>query len=407
MIAAEAFRLGVTPPGGVGWYTVGRADLFAAVKEDLAGLETGGRMRLVIGDYGAGKSHLLAWIREQALAAGFVVGEAALDDHDVTPAQPKRLYRALVTSLRYPERPERPMGLTPLIERLLVTPGWPRPRDHERHHRYVDTAVACVAAARAKGALDLEAEVVDWIEGQPFDDSKGTNARLRGLRGAPWLLALPDYRTFGHVYAYLLGGLACAARDAGWRGLVLLVDEAEFYELLSRGHREHAKNVLAALALATRGPGRVCFDPASLKLGGHDVHRKLPAVYAPDQPLYAVTALTPVDRMRELLASLVPLEQVAIELAPLVPADYAELFARITSAYPVPDERRGLLERLGPAMGKALHAGVASGALYSPRAVLKVIVEFLDVVRLEPGHAQRLAQELVRGLVPGPLVPVR
>jgi len=398
-LCAEAFRLGVTPPGGVDWYTVGRGALLSAVREDLAALSRGGRMRLVIGDYGCGKSHLLAWIREHALAQGFVVGEAALDDHDVTPAQPKRLYRALVSGLRYPEAPARPQGLGPLLERLLQTPGYPRPRDDERHHRYIDPAVAGLAAARDKDRPEVEALVREWLEGQPFDDSKSTNSRLRGLK-APWLMALPDYRTFGHVYGYLLGGLAVAVRDAGWRGLVLLVDEAEFYELLSSSHREHARTVLAALALATRGPEHVCFDPATLRLGGHEVHRKLPAVYARDQPLYAVAALTPVDRMRELLATLVPLEQVAVELAPLTAADYAELFARVGAACPLPAERRALLAQVSPAMGRALHAGVGSGALASPRAVLKVIVELLDLVRLRPAAAPLFARDLVTAIVP-------
>ena len=403
-LCAEAFRLGVTPPGGVDWYTVGRAELFAAVREDLAALETGGRMRLVIGGYGSGKSHLLAWIRERALAEGFVVGEAALDDHDVTPAQPKRLYRALATSLRYPEAPDRAQGLLPLLERLLRSPGYPRERGAEGHHRYLDPALACLKAAREKALYEAEVLALDWLEGQPFDDSRSTNARLRGIR-TPWLPALPDYRTFGHVYAYLLGGLAAAARDAGWRGLVLLVDEAEFYELLSRQHREHAKNVLASLALATRGPGHVCFDAETLKRGGQASHREIPAVYREGQPLYAVAALTPVDRMRELLASLVPLEQVAVELAPLAPADYAELFARVTAAYPVPPERRELLAQVAGTMGRALHAGVGSGALASPRAVLKAIVELLDVVRLRPAAAKTFAQELVRAIVPAtPLI---
>jgi hypothetical protein len=413
-VSNEAFRLGVTPPGGVAWYTVGRAAALAAVCEDLD--EGSGRMRLLVGDYGAGKSHLLAWIREKALAQGWLVGEAALDDVDVTPAQPKRLYRALLSGLRYPERPERALGLAPLLERLLETPGYPRASDDPAHHRYLDPALACLLAAKERERPELEALVVDWLEGQPASESKSHNARLAGLfRGAKEgsklaaaraargtrLLALPDYRTFGHVYAYVLGGLAAAARDAGWRGIALLVDEAEFYELLRGEQREHAKNVLACLALATRGPGRVCFDVEKLRRGGQPAHRKLPAVYAADQPLYAAVALTPVERMRELLAELVPLEQCTTELEPLSSADYAQLFARVTERYPVPFERAALLTRLAPVMGRALHAAVASGALATPRAVLKVIVEFLDVVRLAPAHAAAFARDLVNFTAPG------
>jgi hypothetical protein len=404
----EALRLGVIPAGHVQWYTVGRDEVLAAVRRDLDATATRGQMRILVGDYGTGKSHLLEWIREEALARGFLVGSVALDDREVTCAHPKRIYRRLVADMAYPERtgsgigsgsPHR-AGLAPLLDELLATGEFPRDGGRPDFHPYLDAALHKLAAARAKKLYDQEELVIEWIEGHPSAESETTNHILRALRG-PRLPAMPDYRTFGHVYGYLLGGLACVARRAGYSGLVLLLDEAEFFQTLSKANQAFARHVLACLALASRGANRVCFEAAALVKGGQAAHRKFPFVSSEDQPLYTVVCLTPVEQIRAILGALVPFEQVSVELAPLAPADYQELFRRLTAAYPVPERQRALLDALAEPMGKALFAGVQVDALRNPRAVMKLIVEFLDVLRHVPERAMRFVDDLMTGLFPG------
>ncbi|MBI4863808.1 MAG: DUF2791 family P-loop domain-containing protein [Candidatus Riflebacteria bacterium] len=387
----EALRLGVIPGSRVGEYTVGRDALFDQLGRDLDGLDSAGQFRVIMGDYGSGKSHALEWLREEAISRGFLTASAELDDREVTWANPKRVYRALMDGLAYPDLGRSAHGLAPLVDRLLRTGGSPLPPSDERYHRYLDPAVDNLARARERGDEDLEQRILDWIGGQPSEDSESWNRALGCLRG-PNLLALADFRTFSHIYAYLLGGVASRAREVGYKGLVLLLDEAEFFQALSRENREHASHLIACLALAARGERRVCFDPATLPKGGQPVHRLVPFVYREGQPLYVVVALTPVDEMRDLLGRLLPLDQVVLELSRLTPRDYQTLFQRIVGLYPVPVEQRGLLAELAAPMGK-------TEAVTAPLAerILTERWEGLAVVYVSPTRA--LVNDLYRRLL--------
>jgi hypothetical protein len=357
-------------------------------------------MRVLMGGYGAGKSHLLEWLREEGASRGFLVAQVSLDDREITPAHPKRVYRELLSSMAYPDLPSSERGLLPLLEKALSRGCFPRSRNRENYHRYLDPAMLGVARARALGDSDLLTQVLEWIEGQPFTDSSSFNRLVSRLKG-PRFLALPDFRTFSHVYAYVLGGIASLSREVGYSGLMVLIDEAEFYQTLSRIDRSHARHLLACLAVAALGPGGVCFDPSQLFKGGMSVHRQIPFVHESDQPLYVVVSLTPVPEIVDTLSSLVPIERVALELVPLTPADYQGLFKKVVALYPVPGAQRPLLESLADPIGRALFAGVETGALSTPRAVLKLVIEFLDILRYRPAGCPRFTQELVARLFGG------
>jgi hypothetical protein len=47
-------------------------------------------------------------------------------------------------------------------------------------------------------------------------------------------------------------------------------------------------------------------------------------------------------------------------------------------------------------MGEFLHAALSSGAIGNPRAVLKLLVEFLDICRLAPHHLGAVLDDLGR-----------
>jgi len=75
--AIEALRYGIPPDGYITEFTVGRAEEISILTETLDGPEHG--VLLVQGNYGAGKSHLLRLVREEALEAGYVVSLVSLD----------------------------------------------------------------------------------------------------------------------------------------------------------------------------------------------------------------------------------------------------------------------------------------------------------------------------------------
>jgi hypothetical protein len=117
----EAMRLGVVPSSSIDVYTVGRDVEVGQVQADLGKAKTGdGAVRAFLGDYGTGKTHLLQLAEERALEENFVTAQVVLDPRETPPSHPKRVYRDLVNSLQFPDRPhDDQAGLAPLFVRAV------------------------------------------------------------------------------------------------------------------------------------------------------------------------------------------------------------------------------------------------------------------------------------------------
>jgi hypothetical protein len=365
----EALRLGVVPPHGLLALTVGREAELARIQALLS--EEAGLL-LVSGHYGHGKSHLLETASELALEQGYAVARCAFNPLEQPPSHPLRLYRALMADLRWPGRESR--GLRPLVEQLeqrpVPTHRWLSPLRHAALH-----------------APDLLDELVDFAEGRGGEAAE-LSRRLRrcGYRGEA-LLALPDYRTFGQIMAHLLGGVACWARAAGHRGLVLALDEAECVERLDAEARALAEEVLCWLALACLPEGAVPFEESALYRGGRPVHRLVEARYHAVQPLIALCAFTPHPALDTLLEGFSP-AGARWTLSPLSPAALCALIGPLGEQHQrcfrhrvEADVQRAVEERLRRA--------VAEGHLSSPRELARAVVESWDMLAAEPVQAMR------------------
>jgi len=281
----EALRLGVVPAEHAREYTVNRKKEMANLEELFA---DGQGMRLIWSDYGGGKTHLLDLAGHQALTENFLMGRLVLDPSEVPASHPQRLFSAFISSLRYPGQLEQ--GWRPLFERLQGCKEHLDPAGRS-FSRYLSPVLHTL------GSGDEEAIgwVSDYIEGYPMDMGELSKVvRLAGWRG-PGLMALSNFRTYGRVYTRLLGTLACWARDAGFRGLVLLMDEMEYLDFLPAGLRHLASEVLKHFAAATLGEGQLRFDQNELYRGGHQIHRAIDIRHQDDQPLIAMMALTPLE----------------------------------------------------------------------------------------------------------------
>lgn len=392
----EALRLGTVPRGGLRAYTVGRDRDREAVLSALDPVpDARGRLRVVVGDYGTGKTHLMECVRLEALERGWAVGTATLDSRETTPAHPRRVYASLVRSLTLPgSGAGEPGGLGALFDAVSDHPGGPPAAGGCGDHRYLGPALHYYA--RLADRPELRELLMEWLEGQPGERSNERNDLLHRAVPGPRLLALPDYRTFAAPYAYLLGGIACLCRDAGSRGLCLLLDEAEFYAALDAEHRAFADNLFGCLALATVGEEGARRGEEALARGGQEVHRRLPLRHRADQPLACVFFLTPHPQGLQALDQWVDLSRHAVELAPLRPAHYAELYERVHRVYSEAHPGFSLPGEVVQPMGEFLHAAVSTRAIENPRGVLKLLVEFLDLCRLAPHHVGAVLDDLGR-----------
>lgn len=423
-LTLEAMRLGVVPSADLFAYTVGRARELDLIDRDLAqAAERGGAVRAFLGDYGTGKTHLLELIQNRALREGFLVARVTVDSRETTPSHPKRIYRGLVRSLRYPEQTrEEALGLRPLLlkgsqsqqvsERFCLERkrrGSIGERLEEGAHLYLTPALQYFRTlSHLKGdkkprpepivaaALDL---ATDWIEGHPTISNQVIDTILaRALGRRDKIYSLLDFRPWARIYGYLLNGLSTLARQVGYKGLVLLVDEAEFYSMLSAENREFAEGVFKALTYAAVG-GRhtdkepLPFDKADLDRGGYGIQQSLPTVYDQRAGLYTVFAMTPNPDGMAALHSAVPMSRTH-ELSPLGREDYVELASKVCDFYASSRPDWALPEALVTPLGKVISGLIGSGLVENPRQAVKFIIDFIDIVRYRPERIGQVIKNL-------------
>ena len=398
----EALRVGVAPRQLVELYTVGREREMALVDADLDQVPGGGAARVFLGDYGAGKTHMLECIEERALRRNLLVARVTLDEREVAASHPRRVYRALVQNLAYPDRVDRP-GLEPLLEAACEKnlDRWLR-RGSPRHHHYLSPALAYFRELREpQKDRPLRESLLDWLEGHPTVSNTELGPALRratGLRGQR-LYALQDHRTLAHLYAYLLGGISVLARDLGYAGLAVLFDEAEFYSLLSGQGREFANLLFGYYAAAALGPEKVAFDIHSAARGGHLVHRSFPPIFAPVQGIYCVFALTEDPVGLQALQTILG-EEYFTRLTPLDLEHFQELCRRVLELYRRTYPAFTAADQVDRPMGEVVYQGVERGVFENPRQVLKFVVELLDYSRLCRDRIPEYVREL-RGHLTG------
>jgi hypothetical protein len=387
----EALRLGTVPADGLDLYTVGRERELAAAEADLAEcVRAGGSARVVLGDYGSGKTHLLEHIAARALAEGFVVARASLDPVDVPASHPRRVYRPLASELAYPGG-ETARGVLPLLERAVASDEARRRFLTEGRHLYLTPALKLFEALGA----DASGPLCDWLEGSPQAFTPELNEQF-GLHGEDRLPALLDYRPWAHIYAHLLSGMAGMARAAGWRGLVVLLDEGELFRALNAENRAFAERLFRALMAAALPVSELPFAPASEPRGGYGPLKDLPHRWAADCPLYVALAMTPLREADDVLAGLVRPGRVT-ELTPLGATDYRELARKLVTLYvPRHPPLAGRVEPLSALLGELIHAGLASGRFATPRAAVKFVVELLDLSRWAPSRVPGLIDGVKR-----------
>ncbi len=383
----EALRMGVVPPQGCELYTVGRDKEIELIRADLRQASQQGAIRVFLGDYGTGKTHLLDYIEAVALQMGYVVGRVVLDGHEVAPSHPKRVYRALIRSLRYPTDSRR--GLLPLLEAFVKSErqSFFEPPSHGDYkgdyHYYLSPVAAYFRELNNYKDDNLRQLLLDWIEGYPTESNRELEVELRNATGLREyrLYALTEYRTWAHIYAYIVGGISFWAKWCGFKGLVVLFDEAEFYAVLSSEGQEFAERLFGYYAAAAIGGDSVCFDLERAPRGGHAIHRSFPPIYKARQPLYCVFAMTNDPYGIKVLRSILP-ENYFTVLSALELADYQLLCRKVVDLYQQGYPELEVGEQVQNPLGKVVFNGVESGVFSNPRQVLKFVIEVLDFTRL-------------------------
>jgi len=320
----EALRLGVVPYDHIDELTFGREAECRQLLEWLG--DTTRRPFLVIGHYGAGKTHLLSWLYGRALQDNWAVAMVEIDPGESPFHKPKRVYSRLVRSFGYRE-PNSGMakGFREFLRAAFRRGGL---RDHKYFTHLHSSS---------------DERLWEWIHAaeaapRPIEWTLGTwgyfENRYRYLPG------LFDYSTAANIYTYLISGLSWAAkRLVGLRGLLLLFDEAEWIDSTTYGYQlKKGHNFLRALIRAAAGDQELCGHPTAtgLEYCGVGDARNTPFTYQRHTGLKLCLALTPFtawEGLQTLLGLRQQLDTCALSLDPLGPQALRDTFRRIVDLY--------------------------------------------------------------------------
>lgn len=240
-IVIEALRVGEVPSEGQDAIATGIEAQVAALDKELPRIADGrGRARFLRGDFGAGKTFFLRYLGARARARGFASAYVRVSWPETPLNRPVALYRAVTANLGVQERPDGALRhvldqwLYKVSERVMdpslghgLDPADPRFAD--AMDAEIKTllgpvgdaapafaqALSAYAEASLAGEDDIARAFLQWLSGDPkVAASAKRRAHLVGTLDAPDVLGL-------------LRGLSTVLVQAGYRGLVILLDEVE------------------------------------------------------------------------------------------------------------------------------------------------------------------------------------
>ncbi len=261
----ESLRNGIPPQRGVDLYSVGNERLIEGIKTyHLSGIDQRGIIRFINGSWGAGKTHFFRLLREVAFQHDCLVSNIELNANDTALNKFERVFYSIVRNVETPSiyatngaDEAAPFGR--VVQEALAYLST-RSRNLSEEVSYEDYAKASTTLM-AEPSIDIDfkkmiqkywetylsesaepslrdqtqAEILQWFSGE---GSLGTYRRRFGV----------NKMVSRDTAKLLFQSLAGFVRLAGYRGLVILFDEAEqAYSIMRKSALRDAHNNLLSL----------------------------------------------------------------------------------------------------------------------------------------------------------------
>ena len=383
----QSLRAGVTPRIGLEYIQVGRVNEVKALIEDLDNIEHGGSaFRIIIGDFGAGKSFFLQLIRYIALEKGMVVINADMSPDRrlfASNGQARNLYKELARNLATRAHPEG-NAMIPLVEKFITEQRRIADAEGKDVERVIKDklnslselvdgydfaqVIATYWKAYNEGNEDLKNNVIRYLRGEYT--SRADARRDLGVRAI-----VEDNNVYDHIKL-----LARFVTQAGYKGLLVNLDEVvNLYKLPSqRARSSNYEQVLRILNDCLQGSA----ESLGFLLGGTPE-------FLMDQRkgLYSYEALH--SRLAEntfaQIANVVDYHSPILMLQNLSPEEIYVLLCNIRNVfaggnkdkYILPDEAlKAFLEHCSKNIGDAYFR--------TPRNTIKAFVDLLSIVEQNP-----------------------
>ena len=262
----EAVNLGVVPtdPEQLVKLTIGGDDVSAKVRSLLRAAPARGASRVFMGYYGSGKSHHLRLVKAIALREGWVTASLELDPKAADPAKPSSVYQELVSGLEFPMRADgtRSEDFFDLIKE--IRDNWPKIRSlpYFRRSPWFSKGLEALQYLSHRRDDSDYVSAVNWLAGQV--------KQISAIRSVSWragyrvqIPTMPQSKDTGLLYVFHLVVIHEVLKALGYKGLAIIIDEAEHVRTYSVNRYVRANNFFDILARCAHLPRTDLRDPDS------------------------------------------------------------------------------------------------------------------------------------------------
>lgn len=383
----QSLKSGVTPKIGIQHIQVGRSNEVNALYKDIERISEGGSaFRLIIGDYGSGKTFFLSVVRSIALEKKLVTVNADLSpDRRVhaSSGQAQNLYSELMRNLATRNKPDG-NALASVVERFVTQAR----KEADEKNTDVSTVIHQKLASLSElvGGYDF-AKVIDaYWNGHQWDNEELKSNAIRWLR-AEYTTKTDarrdlDVRTIisDNSFYDALKLMSLFVRQAGYEGLLVNLDEmVNLYKLSNTQARtSNYEQILRILNDCLQGSA----EYLGFLLGGTPEF-----LLDPRRGLYSYEALQ--SRLAEnsfaQRAGVIDYSSPTLHLASLTPEELYILLKNLRhvfaegdmSKYIVPDDAlKSFLRHCSQTIGDAYFR--------TPRNTIKAFLDMLAVLEQNP-----------------------
>ncbi|HAS3048162.1 TPA: ATP-binding protein [Vibrio parahaemolyticus] len=383
----QSLKSGVTPKVGIQHIQVGRVNELKALLQDIERISDGGSaFRLIIGEYGSGKTFFLSVVRAIALERKLVTVNADLSPDrrmHASAGQARNLYSELMRNMSTRNKPDG-NALTSVVEKFITETR----KEADRTGKSINTVIheKLSSISDLVGGYDF-AKVIEayWIGHEEDNDTQKANA-------IKWLRAEYSTRTDARKdlgvrtiisdtsFYDALKIMSLFVRQAGYQGLLVNLDEmVNLYKLNNTTARtSNYEQILRILNDCLQGTT----EYLGFLLGGTPEF-----LLDPRKGLYSYEALQ--SRLAgnnfAKQAGLIDYSSPALHLASLTPEELYILLKNLRHVYAEGDESRYLVpdESL---MAFLKHCSQTIGDAYfrTPRNTIKAFLDMLAVIDQNP-----------------------
>jgi len=392
----NALAAGVVPRLGLDHIAIGRQKEITALNQDLENIKEGGTaFRFIVGRYGAGKSFLIQYLRNQAMEQGFIVADADLSPEARLAGSKNAAlatYRELMKNLAARANPSGgaialilEKWISNLLNQVAQTIN-KRPGDPE-FDAQIELKIRAVVndLEGLVHGFDFANVIIAYWRGYREDNTNLKDAALQWLRGefktktdakkALGVKAIIDDNTW-YDYLKLWAKLVT---DIGYSGLIIFLDEAvHLYKIShSRSRQSNYDKLLAMFNDSLQGKA----ENLGIIVGGTPelIEDKKRGLYS-DEAWRSRLA-----NNRFLQQGLQDTTAPVLRLTPLNDSELSQLCHRLTRIHADRYNTSNILSDAQiSAFKQAITKQLGADSLLTPREVIRDLIGVLNLLQQNP-----------------------